>query len=455
MTTARNDDADLDASFYECYMLQITFTLDGNKTRDVEAEGATCALSGQDRTVAFTALPGHDADFTLSAQVADFEMTGVQIAALPYTSVVEMPDASGMTDGMSQLADAVSQLSEGTDALAAGASAFGSGAGELSGGMSAFGAGLGQLDAHSGELVSGSAAIGDALRQVSAALDGVDLSAIDDIEQLVSALRSLADQIGDLGGASEDVCAALDEVMGRLPDTALPEDELARLRELVEQAGNEADAETLAKLEAAYEAALEAGRAWEGGLRDSLDQVISSNENLRQIIAAIRSLIGKIDADDLESFDIGQVKELAEGLQSLSAAYDSFHDGLVSYTGGVSELSDSYAQIEAGTSALAGGAESLASGAESLASGMRALDGVTIALPDVMRAEVERMMADYEFPSFEPISFASPDNEGVVEVQFVLSTAAIEKPEQEAAEVAKEQPSMLDRLWALFGGSAD
>ncbi|MFR1639293.1 MAG: hypothetical protein ACLSVD_09035 [Eggerthellaceae bacterium] len=62
--------------------------------------GATIAQSGEDATAAFTVLPGQDADFTLTAKVRNFKMPGAQIAALPYSSVVEMPDTSSMVSGM-------------------------------------------------------------------------------------------------------------------------------------------------------------------------------------------------------------------------------------------------------------------------------------------------------------------------------------------------------------------
>ena len=89
VTTARNEA--IDPAFYDSFMLQITFTLPGDVASDVEGEGATIAQSGEDATAAFTVLPGQDADFTLTAKVRNFKMPGAQIAALPYSSVVEMP----------------------------------------------------------------------------------------------------------------------------------------------------------------------------------------------------------------------------------------------------------------------------------------------------------------------------------------------------------------------------
>ena len=110
------------------------------------AEGATIASAGQDWTVAFTALPGHDGDFTLKAQVSDFSMDGAQIAALPYSSVVDLPDTGEMTDGMADLASAVSQLTDGTAQLAEGIDLLAEGAQGVSEGAEGFGQGLSKLD---------------------------------------------------------------------------------------------------------------------------------------------------------------------------------------------------------------------------------------------------------------------------------------------------------------------
>ena len=112
LTTSRNE-AVAESAFYDSFMLQITFTLPGGVAFDVQGEGATIASLGEDTTVAFTALPGHDGDFELTARVEGFHMDGVQIAALPYSSVVEMPDTSSMVSGMDDLSSAVSRLAEG------------------------------------------------------------------------------------------------------------------------------------------------------------------------------------------------------------------------------------------------------------------------------------------------------------------------------------------------------
>ena len=154
-STARADEAD--PAFYDSFMLQITFTLPDESCFDVAAEGATIACAGQSTTVAFTVLPGHDGDFELTAHVDGFSMDGVQIVALPYSSVMELPDAEGMASDMEGLSDAVSRLSEGTESLAAGVEELsGRRSRPVVGARARSGAALTALDGSSADIVTAS-----------------------------------------------------------------------------------------------------------------------------------------------------------------------------------------------------------------------------------------------------------------------------------------------------------
>ena len=75
---------------YEGYMLQITVTLDSELCSDISAPGATQAFSGRDIALTWAVLPGSQGDITLEADVRDFSMTGIQIAALPSSYDIDM-----------------------------------------------------------------------------------------------------------------------------------------------------------------------------------------------------------------------------------------------------------------------------------------------------------------------------------------------------------------------------
>lgn len=334
-------DPAVNSVFFDSFMLQATFTLKGGTCRNVVSDGATVAQSGSDQTVAFTVLPARDGDFSLSADVSDFEMPGVQIVALPYTSPIEMPDTSGMTDGLEELADGAGQLAKGASSLASGADDLASGADELADGMKSVGDGLDQIGSTGEGLASGASAMAEAVSTQAAAL-----------AQMAQAAEAQAASTGD--------------------------------------------------------------------------------PQMREFAAALA--------------------QMSAGMEALDSQYGQFQDGLDRYTAGTSALAGSFGRLESGTARLASGAASLASGADELASGARSMERETAKLPARMQSEIDRMTADFDFAEFVPTSFMSPKNANVTSVQFVMTTEAIEKPEDEKPEEepAKEE-TVIDRFLALFG----
>ena len=149
---------------------------------------------------------------------------------------------------------------------------------------------------------------------------------------------------------------------------------------------------------------------------------------------------------------LDQLSELAGGIAQLSGQYGQFHEGLAQYASGLSALAANYSQLESGTSELAGCTGQLSSGAGELSSGMSQLNASTVTLPDTMKEQIAEMMADYDFPEFDPISFMSPENANVDAVQFVMTTAAVEKPEEPEAEEPEREQTIWDRFIALFQG---
>ena len=455
--TARNDA--VPPAFYDSFMMQITFTLPGAAASDVTAEGATVASAGQDTTVAFTVLPGHNGNFELKAQVKDFHMAGAQIAALPYSSVIEMPDTSGMADGMTSLSDAVSQLAAGASSLASGASALSSGVQELSSGTTSFGQGLAQLDSSSGALVGASSQIKTAFDAMSAVLSKIDPAQLEQLKQLPYASDQIADGLEAVARQTHAVqqeyaqaMTALDGAIGGLLANAPTQDQIDSLKEYVKD--DPSQAETVQKLLSVREAARAVKAAYVEGKPafDDADNALSASAAaLDQQVTALRA-IGKLLEAAVADGRIDQLVQAVEGLSQLSASYGQFHDGLVQYTSGVSALAASYGNLESGTSSLAGGASQLSGGAGSLSGGLGQLNATTITLPETMRKQIEEMTAEFDFPKFDPVSFVSSDNKNVAAVQFVMSTAAIEKPEASQEEELKAEPTLWDRFLALFQG---
>lgn len=443
VTTKRN--ASVDPAFYDSFMMQITFTLPGDVASDVAAEGATLASAGEDTTVAFTVLPGHDGDFTLTAKVQNFKMAGAQFAALPYSSIIEMPDTDQMVSGMTNLSDAVSALADGTASLASGVDELTSGAQSLSSGASAFGQGLNQLSGSSSTLVNASGEIKGALAAIAGGLQNTDLSQLDQLAQLPAGLNQLADGLAQMREGYDTAHGTLGAAIAEIPAASLSDDQIRDLVTLAASSTNPDDAATVDVLLNTYQAAQKVSYLY-AQLAPAFD---TSSDGLAQQEAALRSMAASLDSA-VGGGQLDQLTQLASGLGELSGQYGQFHDGLAQYASGLSALASNYNQLASGTADLAQGTGQLASGAGELSSGMGQLNASTITLPETMKEQIAEMTADYDFPTFDPVSFVSSDNANVQAVQFVMTTAAIEQPEAPQEEAPEEELTIWDRFVALF-----
>ena len=460
LKTGRNEDAD--RAFYDSYMLQATFTLPAGTCSDVVAEQATLAMSGEDRTVAFTVLPDHDGDFTMKMNAKDFTLPAAQIVALPYTSVIEMPSADGMVDGVSELGDAVSRLASGAAQLDAGSSEFASGVGDFAAGSAQFGEGLGTLAASSDQLTEASAQVDAAFTAVSEALGQIDLSQVDELAKLPGLMRNLADALDAVAGTASEVSGAYSAAYGELagsmdaiPDGTANDDQIEAIRQLADTTDDTADDETVETLVSTYRAAQSARQTF-AEHRDAFDAAKRNLEATAQLSSGmseaarlLRVIADELDAS-IEAGGLEDLKSLLGGVGELAQGYGLFHQGLVSYTDGVKALASNYAQMNAGAQELSAGAGRLAQGVSAYSGGVSQLNAATIDLPQTMKDQIASMMADYDFPAFEPRSFASQDNTSTSEVQFVISTPAVEKEVVQMAEEPEVELSFWDRLFALF-----
>ncbi|MGN0963305.1 MAG: YhgE/Pip domain-containing protein, partial [Clostridia bacterium] len=68
-----------DSSFFDRYALQTTMTLDTEKCENIVANGATVANVGQNKQLSYILLPGNEKEYTVTADVTDFEMESINI----------------------------------------------------------------------------------------------------------------------------------------------------------------------------------------------------------------------------------------------------------------------------------------------------------------------------------------------------------------------------------------
>ena len=469
-------------AFADEMMLQITVTLDASLCKNITAEGATVANAGGDKTLAFTVLPGAEAEYTVTADVEDFTMAGLTIAGVNYDIASAMGDTAEITDGVGQMTDAISQLSDGASQLA-------SGAGSLRSGAGSFGSGLSTLSAGSAELVAGSEQIAGALAQISASLPGagagadaeaaaaaaaaagmdpeaaaaagaqsagagmtLDLSAL---AQLPAGLEQAADGLEQAGAALAQLAEgygaaypALEQAVEAIPEPSVSEEDIGALMALAP------DNAALAALVANYQAAQTVKAVWaqaSAAFEAVQDNLPTLAEGVNSAAASLRQTAQQISAAMSATggqIDLSGLLQLTSGLSQLAQSYSAFHEGLVSYAGGVDALSANWSSVYSGIS-------SLASGAGELSDGVAALDEETSKIPELIDELTGGSTEDESADGSTQASFLDGRNGDTASVQFVIMTEGISEPEAEAEPAPAEEEQgffaeLWDRIVALF-----
>ncbi|MDR1569741.1 MAG: hypothetical protein LBS72_04550, partial [Oscillospiraceae bacterium] len=212
------------SEYYENCALQASLTLDRERFRNVEANGATLANAGGNIQVTCASLPGSPMYFTVTADVTDFEMDSATIAALPTSMRISPPDTSEWQAQLTQLTDAIASLSQGMANLSSGAQDLSGGASALGVGYASLQSGLDALSAQSSALISGAEQIGGALSSLTAALTSSAEGAaagLAQLEPLLSGMRtgltSIESALTQLKSAVSPITDALSQAIVALP----------------------------------------------------------------------------------------------------------------------------------------------------------------------------------------------------------------------------------------------
>ncbi len=427
----------VDESFRNYFFMQISISLDAEKTGNIEAEGATIANAGGTKLLTLFGLPGSDLDVTVKAEVEDFEMPGISIAAVPFSLADQLGEVKDLTDGLVQLSNAVGALSAGAGQLAGGINA-------LKDGSSQFGEGLMLLSQNSGTLRDGSAQVLDAVNNMGAMLENFSSLSenfdVDAIAFLPATLYSIADNLDAAAGSLETIPGGLNAAIGAFSaalDQIQPVDEggIAELR--INNPGNA----TLEQLIANYRASMALKGVWEttmeniqvsGDTATNAAALRAQAISLRAAAAAVENIIA--------SGGVGDISELTNGLSQFAGAYSQLHNGIVQYTQGVDTLAANWGQLYGGMSQLSDGANRLSGGLGQLSAG-------TAGIP----AKIKELMGDLELGEYEPISYLSEKNTNCALVQFVMMTDPIDAPAKEKPELElPPETGFWERFKALF-----
>lgn len=225
ITMSVRQNPDCSSSFFENFALQAAVTLDTELCTNIVAEDATAANVGSSRQLSYMILPGTEEDFTITADVVDFEMAPISINGIHMNmtitrediqdtgeldkKVAEMQDgAKELDDGARELKDGAETLRDGADALADAIGEAKDGVSELRDGVDELSDGVRELRDGASDLKDGSGALIDGTKDLK---DGIQI-VIDGAAELRSGAEDLKDGAQDLRSGARSLRSGLNQL---------------------------------------------------------------------------------------------------------------------------------------------------------------------------------------------------------------------------------------------------
>lgn len=392
ITIQTSQNTSVDPRYFENYLMQITCTLPMENTTEVKTDQGSIALSGSDVTVSFMVMPDKEGNVSLSADVTNYEMSGISFAAIPFSMALDFPN----TDSLVAQFDG---LIEGTEQLHAGAQ-------DLANGVDEVDSATKQAASGAAELAAGATQMTQGLQQYQQGLrDSADDAASSVSEEEIQQASDAYQQAVSVYTAA--FAQAYEGILSQYEGQGIPITDEVRQQALAQAAQN--------PIVSDYQA-----------------NMASALENLTTLVAAQGGSQGAAQA----------LTGAAEGLGSL--------ENTSSLLGGSASLGTGVQELASGLDQLAGGTGDLSEGSSDLAQGTQTLAQETQGIPDAVQAEIDELMSAYDKSDFEPASFTSSKNTNVTLVQFVMTTDSIKVDEPTAAEEPAREETLLDRFLALF-----
>lgn len=481
-------------SFYDDYALQAAFTLDTEKCENIRAAGATAANVGSQKQLTYTILPGKGIDTTIRADVTDFEMSAVSINGVRLNLNFTIDDAA-LTEKVNEIVSAIGTVNDGAAEVDSASGQLADAVGTLSSGLSDITEKSAQLTnaaytAYEGLCTAAATALNSQLSGKGMGTVSLTPSTYSDV--LLGLLKKMdADTV-----YTEAYQTALTKVTQQVEAQAD-----ALYRGYIESQADsiyltyvtsQADAiYTQVAAQAVYEQLIQSGyteQQTEAYLQTAEGQAavaqaaakLTDKQKKKIINGAVAQLtdeqkeqILKGAVDSLSEKQKSQIREayiqqmmtsdevtaqINNAAAAVSAAakqvselkgqldnYGTFYQGLVSYTDAVGTASVGAEQIKLNIDKLHAGTTQLANGTSEFV-------GRTSGIDTQISDEVNAMVSSISRSDAKVVSFVSDKNTDVTSVQFVIKTAAVEKPEVIVAETSEEAPlTFWQKLLRLFG----
>ena len=419
----------------------------------------------------------------------------------------ELNDGAGkLVDGTDTLSDGGKTLSDGADSMNQGITSLDEGITSLNTGVTKMQTALNNLNSQSANLLNGSAQVLGALQTIQSELSKVAVNT-DQLKQLTDSSAAIKQGITDAynGAVALQANLSYEQYKAAMAANGLNLDQLqagnteairnlsaqintlstsiAQLQSIPDYATNETYQAQVAQMQSQI-ASLQNVVTLLGGNNAAISGTAqyfnSVSGGVTQLVAGLESL-----KTNYETFDgaintmVTTLKDLTTNVTTLKTAinqltenYTTLNTGIKTYTDGVASITSAYTQITDGTGTLLKGSKTLVTGSNTLKQGtsdlyegIQTLSDGTATLKDGTQEFYEKtdgmdtkiedtiddMINNLTGADTETTSFVSDKNGTIDSVQFVIKTAAIEKPEEaQTVETTTTETSLLDKFLNLF-----
>lgn len=464
-----------DQSFFEHYSLQASFTLNTEKCKDIQAEGATIANVGKNKQLTYTLLPGDEKDILIQAQVTDFEMESIQINGVSLNLDVNIPNTADITDRIQSLQKGIGQLDSGAQDLGQGVLALREGTQKLKAGADTLKKGLAALQKQTPQLTQGSAQIKTSIDQINSALEQITVSAAS-MEELTAGSTGVKAGIADLTEGILKLQKGFDSYSAALAQKGINKEILLNsnrqtiaslnsqiqglqntLTALKAQGGNTAELETQLAGLLELKQLLEANNGLIGADRDFIAQLQTGVADLYGGAHTLQTQYEQLDAAIQElpillNTMAGSLPKLKSAINSLAENYTRFDQGVLQYSDGLLQTAEGYNSLYTGILDAADGMSKLQTATADLTTGTGQLKDKTASMDVELTDKINELKGKIPSNNFKPRSFVSDKNTNLKAVQFVIKTNPIEKEDTAVAQVdVKKNLTLWQKLLNLFG----
>ena len=508
------DNEDMEDTFFDNYLLQMTATFNSEKCKDIVSEQATIANVGDTKQLTYTILAGGNSEFTIEADVTDFEMDPITINAVPMNISIDDIDVSDLKDSLIKLRDGVAKIDDGSSDLYSGSKDLSSGTKSLLGGTNSLSSGaeklqkgsktlkeaMDTLNSNSFSLTNGSKEVLNALNTINSALDSLN-EASNQVQQLVEGSNEFASGMEKLAQGNnelyneryiKEVKPILDlvkEGLGEIKDTNFSEefnsiinkeDYLRAYEEAQEKLAENPDDEVLKIYVALFEHVNEIADKYDKNMVDAskkahqnietgYNEIGKLDEGIKSQHEAIQELNNKYKNELNPAIEklpslLSKLTELKTALNTLVNSYATLDSGINSYTGayeqivkgyqtlysGIGDLEKGVESLNTGTKTLYDGTVSLEDGAEELNDGTSEMRDKTKNIDTEIDDKINNMLDEFKNTDYKPESFASSENGEINAVQFVMKTKGIEINNEVQEEVKEEHLNFFQKIIRLF-----